>query len=265
MATSTFEPTLDVLPASHTWTRPCPSDSDEQVAFFRENGFLLLPRVLSPAELDRLHRELARLVRDHEKLPNVREGFSPEPSPPGDVTGPVFRKVGGMTALSDAFGDLMRHPRILDPLHAICGPEVHLYRDVVMMKAARHGREKPWHQDSVYWPYRPMQLVSALTALDDATPENGCLQVIPGSHKQEIQHYGGELRIELTPEQQANTHFVPMRAGDTLLFHSLLLHASQPNRSNNHRRLAIVSYKPAGLKWIRANPEPEPIVVSKRD
>jgi len=132
------------------------------------------------------------------------------------------------------------------------------------MKPARVGREKPWHQDSVYWPWQPMQLVSAMTALDDALPENGCLQVIPGTHTAEVRHYGQELRIDLDDAQQAQTVYVPLRAGDTLLFHSLLLHGSEPNHSNQDRRVCIFSYKTPDLKYIGKADERECKPVSSR-
>jgi ectoine hydroxylase-related dioxygenase (phytanoyl-CoA dioxygenase family) len=109
-----------------------------------------------------------------------------------------------------------------------------------------------------------MNLVSAMTALDDASPENGCLQVIPGTHKVEIKHYGEELRIDLSPQQQAQTFYTPLRAGDTILFHSLLLHASEPNTSNQDRRVCIFSYRPEGLTYIGKKVEGQAPLVSKR-
>ena len=95
-----------------------------------------------------------------------------------------------------------------------------------------------------------MDLCSAMTALDDASPENGCLQVIPRTHFREVQHYGEELQIDIDEQMQARTYYVPLRAGDTLLFHSLLLHASEPNLSEQNRRVVIFSYKTPGLKYV---------------
>ena len=132
------------------------------------------------------------------------------------------------------------------------------------MKPAKVGREKPWHQDSVYWPWQPMDLVSAGIALDDSGPENGCLQVIPGTHTEQVQHYGQEKRFYLTPEQHARTRYVPLQAGDALLLHSLLWHASEPNRSPDQRRLCIFAYLPSHLRYIGSRERPPTIVVSRR-
>jgi ectoine hydroxylase-related dioxygenase (phytanoyl-CoA dioxygenase family) len=260
---ASFTEKAEVKPAAGVWRGPDPQTLEEQVAFFHEQGFVILRSVLTPAEIDELERELERLAEQHTTLPRIREGFDLEPNQDGKRKGPTFRKIGGISDLSDAFHRLLVHQRVVNTLHAIMGNEIYLYRDVCMMKPARVGREKPWHQDSVYWPWDPMKLVSAMTALDDATPENGCLQVIPKTHHKAIQHYGKELQIDVNAELQAQTLYVPLNAGDTLLFHSLLLHGSEPNTSEHDRRVCIFSYRPGGLTYTRAG-EPEKIVVSIR-
>lgn len=252
---------VNVLPAAKIWTDPMPLDKDEQIAFFRREGFLVLRNTLTQQELDELDLEVERMVRDQATLPRIREGFDLEPQQDATRQTPTFRKIGGISNLSEPFCKLMRHPRIMDTLCAVMGPTVELYRDVIMMKPRRVGREKPWHQDSVYWPWNPMDLISGMTALDDATPENGCLQVIPRSHLKEIQHYGKELQIDLDEQFQRQTYYVPLKAGDTLLFHSLLLHASEPNTSELDRRVVIYSYKTPGLKFIGKGEAPSSILV----
>ncbi len=240
----------EVLPAAGVWTEPMPQGRAERIEFFRREGFLILPGVLHRAELDELDRELVRFVANHATLPRVREGFDLEPVQDSSRQAPTFRKIGGISAFSEPFDRLMRHPRIIDMLHAVMGPTIELYRDVVMMKPARVGREKPWHQDSSYWPWEPMDLISAMTALDDASPENGCLQVIPRTHTKQVQHFGKELQVEIDDAMQARTMYVPLKPGDTLLFHSLLLHGSEPNRSEFDRRVCIFSYKTPNLRYI---------------
>ncbi|MCG3179489.1 MAG: hypothetical protein BIFFINMI_01824 [Phycisphaerae bacterium] len=231
--------------------------------FFRREGFMVVRGVLDREELAALDAELDRLARSVDALPTIREGFQLEQRQDAGRGRPAFRKIGGITDLSEPFARLLRHPRLLPLLHAIVGPRVQLYRDVCMMKPARVGREKPWHQDSVYWPWAPMELVSAMTALDDAGPENGCLQVIPRTHLVQRQHYGEELQLDLDDVEQARTRYVPLAAGDTLLFHSLLLHASEPNHSERDRRVCIFSYKPPELEFIGRGNRPEPILVSE--
>jgi len=255
---------LHVDPAAGVWTEPMPETLDEQLDFFRREGFLIIRNLLAPGEVDDLKAELERLAQNHESLPRIREGFDLEPNQDRERQSPTFRKIGGITDLSDAFERLRNHPRVLDVLHPLMGPRIQLWRDVCMMKPARVGREKPWHQDSSYWPWEPMNLISAMTALDDATPENGCLQVIPRTHLEALQHFGGELRVDIEGDLQDQTRYVPLKAGDCLLFHSLLLHASEPNPSDKDRRVCIISYKNDRVDFIGKGEERPCTEVSNR-
>ncbi|MDX1683539.1 MAG: phytanoyl-CoA dioxygenase family protein [Phycisphaeraceae bacterium] len=258
---ATPDPTA-VAPAAEVWTDATPESPEEAATFFQANGFLVLRNVLDESEVAHLREEVDRIAANHEKLDRIREGFGFEANEDGGER--RLRKIGGIADHSPAFNHLMRNPRILNLLHHLLGERLNLFRDVVMMKPARVGREKPWHQDSVYWPWRPMQLISVMTALDDATVKNGCMQVIPGTHKQERQHYGDELRLDIDAEEQKKAVYVPLAAGDTLFFHSLLLHASEPNTSEHDRRVAIFAYRPDNLEYIGKGEAPEPIVVSDR-
>jgi hypothetical protein len=138
---------------------------------------MIMRGVLGRAELVGLDRELERLAGDHQKAAQIREGLDLEPKQDPTRTVPTFRKIGGGTDLSDAFRRLRDHPRILDMLHAIMGDTLQLWRDVCMMKPARVGREKSWHQDSCYWPWEPMSLVIAMTALDVRGPKTAACRL----------------------------------------------------------------------------------------
>jgi phytanoyl-CoA hydroxylase len=245
-----FTETIDVRPAAAIWRGPSPIQQAEQIAFFQREGFVVLEGVLGPADLEELDREIRRMIESHACLPRIGAGFELEPVQDAERAGPTYRRMGGVAELSGAFGRLCAHPRVLDLLHGTLGSRIELWRDLLMMKPARVGREKPWHQDSAYWPWRPMQLVSVMAAIDPSTPHNGCLQVIPGSHGAVLPHHGEEKRIDVTEELQARTLYVPLAAGDMLVFHSLLLHASQPNRSEQDRRACINTYKSPELVFV---------------
>jgi ectoine hydroxylase-related dioxygenase (phytanoyl-CoA dioxygenase family) len=253
----------EVKPASNVWRGPDPTSVPEQVEFLKREGFIVLRRVLDRKGVDELLLELDRLAHSYALLPRIRDGLDLEPRQDAARKLPTFRKIGGICEMSPAFARLMRNRRVLDVLHPVMGKVIELYRDVCMMKPARVGREKPWHQDSVYWPWDPMACISAMTALDDASPENGCLQVVPRSHLKALQHYGKELQCDVS-EFQDRTTYVPLEAGDILIFHGLMLHASEPNRSDQDRRVCIVSYKTPDLKYIGKGEPPEPHVISAR-
>jgi hypothetical protein len=257
--TSTYNPgweTIEVQPAAAVLDLPVPEERAEQVEFFKEHGFLLLPGFLSQETIGRLDAELCDVAARHDEIEPVREGFNVEdPSRWPDPQTPVFRKVGGLFDLTPSWRSAAIDIATRSPLTSFLGERIVLYRDVVMMKQARIGREKPWHQDGVYWPYRPYDQVSAFCPLDPCTEANGALQVIPGSHTAALEHEGLELQVVLSEEQQAATRLVPMQPGDVLLFHSLLLHGSQANESGQHRRVAINSFMRDGLTYIGSAPE----------
>jgi len=120
------------------------------------------------------------------------------------------------------------------------------------------GAPFPWHQEGLYWENGAEDLesiVSTLTYLDDGSKENGCLWVIPGSHKrgnlQGLKDRGvlGALYtdIDLVEGEAIATE---LRAGSVLFFHRDLVHGSQSNRTNESRRVFVVAYQSGGLhRW----------------
>jgi hypothetical protein len=143
---------VEIRPAAAAWRGPNPTEREERVARFEREGFVVLAGALGPAELEELDREVRRMVAGYASLPRVRAGFEFELVQDAGREAPTFRRIGGVSELSPAFDRLLTHPRVLDLLHDLLGPRVELWRDLLMMKPARVGREKPWHQDSAYWP-----------------------------------------------------------------------------------------------------------------
>ena len=74
------------------------------------------------------------------------------------------------------------HPRILDVIEQFIGPNIVLFASHLICKPGGDGKAAPWHQDSTYWPLDPMEVMTMWLAIDEATSENGCMRVIPGTH-----------------------------------------------------------------------------------
>jgi ectoine hydroxylase-related dioxygenase (phytanoyl-CoA dioxygenase family) len=144
---------------------------------------------------------------------------------------------------------------------------VSLFSDKLNFKRSG-GAPFPWHQDSPYWAFgcdHLDRLVSVLVTLDTATVENGCLWMIPGSHKSGAipcyQDRGAQGRLYTDVESFAGADPVPLEApaGSVVFFHGDIIHGSQSNRSDACRRALVLTYQPAGLpRWqhedIRAIP-----------
>ena len=139
---------------------------------------------------------------------------------------------------------------LLDVVKSIAGPSLFTISSNVFNKPPGLSSRHPLHQDLRYFAYRPAdKIVASWTAIDATTRENGCLAVIPGSHKTELRRHGnpdwehvnfGFFAAE-DVDLQARVH-VEMDPGDTLIFHPLLIHGSGRNRSDGFRRAISTHY-----------------------
>lgn len=156
---------------------------------------------------------------------------------------------------------LLDDPRLYQPVASINGCEaLSVFSDKLNIKRPG-GAPFPWHQEGLYWENGAEDLeslVSTLTYLDDATVENGCLWVIPGSHKagnlKGLKDRGvlGALYTDVDLiEGEAVPTEIP--AGSVIYFHRNLVHGSQTNRSHASRRVFVVAYQSGGLHRWRIN------------
>jgi non-heme Fe2+,alpha-ketoglutarate-dependent halogenase len=155
--------------------------------------------------------------------------------------------------------ELARHPKVLDAVESLIGPDILLYHLTSWLKEPRDGSYVSWHQDSTYFYLEPFEQVTAWIALTDATPENGCLQILPGSHKHgQREHVIGDPRgnllsngqhIELSiDEREAIPVVVP--SGHVSLHHTHLVHSSGPNETDERRIGIGVSYIPPHVRFV---------------
>ena len=234
----------------------------QQIEQYRRDGFLVFEELFRPDEVAVLFARLEDLVLERVPCPEgIRMQVEPavqrgEASPASPLE--RLRKVEGLVEHEDAFARLAADSRVLDVMQDLVGPDIKLFRDALMMKPPRHGSAKPYHQDSAYWQIDPPDLVSAWIALDDATLENGCMRVIPGSHKagvMEHQHLQ-DYQVDEAKLDTSNEVLVPLNAGGCLFFHSLLLHATAPNHSPHARRSMIISAMSARSHYTGREPKP---------
>ncbi|MXV85260.1 phytanoyl-CoA dioxygenase family protein, partial [Candidatus Poribacteria bacterium] len=152
-----------------------------------------------------------------------------------------------------------RDPRLTDPVVDILGPDLLGLNNLYIWKPPKIGLGFPWHQDKWYFnhQYKTGTTVATWTAIDDADKDNGCLYVIPGSHK-----YGVREHIELEGSQQGEFKqaqgardedgvAVEVPAGAVIYFNSQVLHKSTDNHSERFRRANIAHYISAKAEWTR--------------
>lgn len=231
-------------------------------------GFAVLPGLLGAGEVEACNHRLAGYaVRagDHAPgsdrsvaIPGV-PGASLQYEPGFDPAGKddLARELGVRKffqfAQGDAFfWDLIRDQRIRGPVEAVIGAGAQLLQSLALVKPPEIGIPKAWHQDTPYFPIAPVtETVGLWIALDRATLENGCMQVVPGSHRQgPVPHIQGETGWRLddaaSARAQAAAVAVPVEPGSALLFDANLLHFTDANRSRQRRRAVQFHFSSAG-------------------
>jgi ectoine hydroxylase-related dioxygenase (phytanoyl-CoA dioxygenase family) len=221
--------------------------SDEQVAFFHENGYLAGPRVLQDEQAEVLRGELAGLASpDCPGRPLFYEYNSNESADPSKV---LFHALGAWRVAA-GFHDLLWHPAVVVPMAQLLGGPIRLWHDQLFYKPARHGGVVAWHQDYSYWTMtEPVGHLTCWIALDDATLENGCLHYVPGSHRWDLLPITGlagdmnAIRQVLGPEQaeQFRPVAIPLPTGHCSFHHPLTVHGSYANTAGNPRRATVVN------------------------
>jgi ectoine hydroxylase-related dioxygenase (phytanoyl-CoA dioxygenase family) len=250
---SVFESVLaDAVSARHP--SPSPVLSDAEVAQFHERGLIVAPLRLSQQTNAAMHASLEQLLA-------FRDDVAPEslicPHIPALGRG---RDEEAIALAAEWFGYATR-PEILDCVEALIGPDIVLWGSQVFCKPAHTGRRIPWHQDGKYWPMRPLATVSAWIAIDDATPENGNMRFIPGSHRagRVVPHrFNGDPGLVL-PEEVVPGGFDEsaalddsLDAGEFSLHDVFLIHGSEANRSDHRRAGFVARYMPASSVFERA-------------
>jgi hypothetical protein len=218
--------------------------SSQEVAEFHRRGFVLLHGLLEREECALL---LNSLIND----PKVQaEALSRR-----DGEGGVTKLRVWNQASDDLFGLIGRLPRVVEPVEQVLDGEVYLYHSKVTLKEPRTGGAWAWHQDYGYWYNNgclfPL-MASVMLALDPCTRENGCLQVLEGSHLLgRIDHGKVGDQTGADPERvQEAVKVLPlvyceMNPGDGLLFHCNTLHRSDQNHSDQRRTTFICCYNAA--------------------
>ena len=152
--------------------------------------------------------------------------------------------------------ELAHHPKILDAVEDLVGPDILLYLSTLWFKNARDGKYVSWHQDSAYYGLDPHDVVTLWLAFTDSNAGNGCVQVIPGSHKEpdrrHVETYAaGNLLARgqsIEGIDAAKAVKFELRAGQFSMHHERLIHGSEPNRSNDRRLGMSFTYLPTRVR-----------------
>lgn len=234
----------------------------EQLEAYHRDGYIAVEDLVSSKEVDELGRRLREYSHDGRPPGEIRIQVEPRVERGElkvDHPGDGIRKVGNLVQGDDLYRALGLHENIVGIIEQILGPDIKIFRNDLLMKPPEVGSQKGWHQDSPYWPIKPMALCSFWFTLDDATLENGCLAVLRGWHKKgPLPHVKvtDDFVIQDEYKDSSDSVLAPVRAGGGVFFHSLLPHYTAPNRSNKWRRAIALSYMSAKSQYTKEGESP---------
>jgi phytanoyl-CoA hydroxylase len=203
---------------------------------YERDGYVIFRRVIDAALVDEASGHVAWLEAQHPEL-------RPE-------------NLGHWLVAEDPFWvRLVSDPRLLDIAERFIGPDIALFASHYICKPPFSGEPVLWHQDGAYWPLDPMEVVTLWLAIDRSNEQNGCMRVIPGSHRQQLHDLrpntdvenvlGSESAVDVDESEAVNLVLEP---GDVEVHHPNILHASEANTSSSRRCGLTIRYIPTSTR-----------------
>ena len=230
--------------------------TQQQIDGYHENGFLVVEDLVSPEDIQRLKDDTLKICRGEYPC----ETIQPLPATMSDQEVlENFLCIHQPHKISPLVLEMVKHPGMAGVLSQIIAPDVKCMQSMLFVKPPDFPGQA-WHQDELYIPTRDRSLTGGWIAMDDATVENGCLWVLPGSHKKGYLYDQHSIEGMEDEWDFANCSYgfddsgkipVEVKAGAVVFFNGYLLHTSFKNRSNMYRRVLVNHYMNAYslLNW----------------
>ncbi|MCA3131829.1 MAG: phytanoyl-CoA dioxygenase family protein [Betaproteobacteria bacterium] len=215
----------------------------EQVAFYRDEGYVVVEGLIGQELLGRMRRVVDRTVEGARGLTGHNDVYDLEPSHRPDA--PRVRRIKKPHQVDAVFAEVLRTPGLLMVLRALLGPHVRLHGSKLNIKAPRYGSPVEWHQDWAFYPHTNDDILAIGVMLDDVGPENGPMLVLPGTHRGPTYDHHAEGRFCGAMDPAACgldfSKAVPClgRAGSCSFHHVRLVHGSAENSSDRPRQLLL--------------------------
>jgi len=221
---------------------------------WESEGFVILRGFAGPEVLEAMETRIVEMTRIADGGGAIGDAYVvPEKAladreSPEDRTSKVFR----VHRTEPVFHEFALDARLLGCVESLIGPQFDCFLSQFIFKLPG-ALGQPWHQDVFYFPFDRGPQVGAWLAVTDATPDNGPLWVLPGSHREDVHDVVPDRRehanfayVEIVDHDMSQAKPVLMQAGDLLLFHSHLMHRSTDNESDHKRAAMVYHYAEAG-------------------
>ena len=226
---------------------------DQQIEQYNRDGYVLLDNVLDKPTLDQLHATFNNWVEESKSHTESygqqldgRSRFSLEPG--HNSENPALRRIASPVEISGIYSQVMRENLVADAVAQLIGPNIKFNNAKINSKHPGTATEVKFHQDFMFEPHSNDDLITVLFFLDELTPENGPLEIVPGSHKGRLyDHWHDGVytgSVSKSVAEMARSKAIPCfgSAGSACLMSTRLLHGSGPNLSSAPRTLYIVEY-----------------------
>ncbi len=218
--------------------------SHTDAEFYKEHGYLLVRNVFSTEEVGEMLEALERIINKAAKSKfDGNATWQGDYIPQEELKKLVLKGFHDVHYQEAAFTKAVIHPNMVSVLSRLIGPNVQLHHSKMLVKPPEKGAAFPLHQDYPYFPHANHSMLAASVHLDDSDIANGCLRVIPGTHKEgPLAHVGAHY---LNHKQYPISMGTPCeaKAGDVLFFNYLTIHGSDVNRSERPRRNVLFQYR----------------------
>jgi ectoine hydroxylase-related dioxygenase (phytanoyl-CoA dioxygenase family) len=223
----------------------------EILRLYERDGFVIFRNVLDAALLAQATEHVACLQQRHPELRGEDLGHE-------------------LVARDPFWVRLVSDDRLLNIAEQFVGPDIALFASHYICKPPYSGRPVLWHQDGAYWPLEPMEVVTMWLAIDNSTPENGGLRVIPGSHREDLHELRARDDVDSVLGSESATNVderlavnLTLSAGDVEVHHPNIVHGSAANTSPKRRCGLTIRYIPTSTR-ITAPEQPYPSAILLR-
>lgn len=220
--------------------------NSDDVTFYEQQGYLVVPDVVSDMELGQVRSELKQLLAEASNISANNEVYDLEDD--HTPAAPRVRRIKAPAAVMPSVAALVRHPRLVEILGQLIGPAVRFHESKLNLKAAGGGSAVEWHQDWAFYPHTNDDLLAVGILLDDIDETNGPLMVVPRSHRGVIHdHHANGFFCGAIDTLASTLDFasaVPLvgTAGSLTFHHVRTVHGSAPNRSDHSRNLLLFQF-----------------------
>jgi phytanoyl-CoA hydroxylase len=219
--------------------------TSSQVASYRREGYVTVPDIIDEPMLEEL-REVTGLMAEKAAAVGHSDAVFDFGTGPGEIE---LRRIKSPERQDPAYARAQTAEAVLDCLEDILGGPIRFWAGKLNLKQPQGGQAVEWHQDWAFGPATNDSLLTVGLTLDDATVENGCLMVIPGSHRGPILDHWKDGRfmgaVSGPSLDLSHARSLEIRAGGISIHHTRTLHGSAPNRSTRQRRLLLYTYAAA--------------------